>query len=157
MLLDPDSRQPKKWGSRWIRIRIHPLDKRRILTIWKAWCFLWRAEGLSMSLEILHVGQSGTLVFIIQTNNVRIPKCWKRADQENVMYYLRKRHVFDFLYTFWWARVCLPLLCLCRPFCIFERCLDSSCRSKQARYQLSHPSPIFFYLSINQHVILGRR
>ncbi len=39
-----------------------------------------------------------------------------------------------------------PLLCLCRPFCIFERCLDSnpeSCRSKQARYQLSHPTPTF--------------
>jgi hypothetical protein len=38
----------------------------------------------------------------------------------------------------------LSLLCLCRPFCIFERCLDSnpeSCRSKQARYLLSHPSP----------------
>ncbi len=33
---------------------------------------------------------------------------------------------------------------LCRSFSIFERCLDSnpeSCRSKQARYQLSHPSP----------------
>jgi hypothetical protein len=32
------------------------------------------------------------------------------------------------------ARVCWPLLCLCRPFCIFERCLDSnpeSCCSKQ--------------------------
>jgi hypothetical protein len=24
------------------------------------------------------------------------------------------------------ARVCWPLLCLCRPFCIFERCLDSN-------------------------------
>ncbi len=38
-----------------------------------------------------------------------------------------------------------PLLCLCRPFCMFERCRDSnpeSCRSKQARYQLSHPSPL---------------
>jgi hypothetical protein len=36
-----------------------------------------------------------------------------------------------------------PLLCLCRPFCNFWRCLDSnpkSCRSKQ-RYQLSNPSP----------------
>ncbi len=42
------------------------------------------------------------------------------------------------------ARVCWPLRCLCRPFCIFERCLDSNaerCRSRQARYQLSHPSP----------------
>ncbi len=32
----------------------------------------------------------------------------------------------------WRARVCWPLLCLCRRFCIFERCLDSnleSCRS----------------------------
>jgi hypothetical protein len=30
-------------------------------------------------------------------------------------------------------------------FCIFERCLDSnpeSCLSRQARYQLSHPSPL---------------
>ncbi len=30
----------------------------------------------------------------------------------------------------------------CRPFCIFERCLDSnpeSCHRKQARYQISHP------------------
>ncbi len=40
------------------------------------------------------------------------------------------------------ARVCWPFFCKCRPFGIFERCLDStpkSCRSKQARYQLSHP------------------
>jgi hypothetical protein len=42
------------------------------------------------------------------------------------------------------ARVCFPLLYNCRPFCSFERCLDSnpeSFRSKQACYQLSHPSP----------------
>ncbi len=35
-------------------------------------------------------------------------------------------------------------LCLCRPFCIFQRCLYSnpkSCRSKQVRCQLSHSSP----------------
>jgi hypothetical protein len=41
------------------------------------------------------------------------------------------------------ARVCWPLLCFGRPFCIFDRCLDSkpeSCRNKQARYQLSHLS-----------------
>ncbi len=34
--------------------------------------------------------------------------------------------------------------CLCSPFCIFERRLDSNpewCRSKQARYQLIHQSP----------------
>jgi hypothetical protein len=46
-------------------------------------------------------------------------------------------------YIFWRAKVCWPLLCLCRPFCIFERCLDSnpeSCRSKQARYELSNPA-----------------
>jgi hypothetical protein len=46
------------------------------------------------------------------------------------------------------ASVCWPLLCLCRPFCIFERWLNSnpeSSRNKQAlRYQLSHPS---FYLA----------
>jgi hypothetical protein len=36
------------------------------------------------------------------------------------------------------------IFCLCRPFCIFDRCLESnpeSCCSKQARYQLSHQSP----------------
>ncbi len=44
---------------------------------------------------------------------------------------------------FWRARVCWLLLCFCRPFCILARCLDSkpeSCRSKKARYKLSHPS-----------------
>ncbi len=52
--------------------------------------------------------------------------------------------MYSFCIFFWRARVCWPLHCLCRPFCIFERCLDTnleSCRSKQARYQLSHPSP----------------
>jgi hypothetical protein len=47
-----------------------------------------------------------------------------------------------FVYFFWRARVCRPLLCLCPPFYIFDICLDSnpeSCRSKQARYKLSHP------------------
>ncbi len=41
------------------------------------------------------------------------------------------------------ARAWWPLLCLCRPFCIFVRWLDSnteSCCSIQARYQLSHLS-----------------
>ncbi len=50
---------------------------------------------------------------------------------------------FFFLYLFGGLE-CRPLLCLCRPFCIFERYLDSNperCRSNQARYQLSHPSP----------------
>ncbi len=49
-----------------------------------------------------------------------------------------------FLYIFWQASVCWPLLCLCRQFCIFERCLDShpeSCRSQQASNQLSLQSP----------------
>ncbi len=51
---------------------------------------------------------------------------------------------FTFLYIFWWARVCWPLLYLCRPFVIFEGCLDSnpeSRRRKQASYQHSHPFP----------------
>ncbi len=48
-----------------------------------------------------------------------------------------------FLYIFWRTRVCWPLLCLCRPFCIFERYLDSnpeSCRSEQARYATNLPT-----------------
>jgi hypothetical protein len=58
---------------------------------------------------------------------------------------------FMFFIFFWRARVCRPLLRLCRPFMFFEGCLDSNpecCCSKLARYRLSHPSlcwqPIFF-------------
>ncbi len=61
---------------------------------------------------------------------------------------LKNWHLFCIF--FWRARVCWPLLCLCRPFWIFERCPDSnpeSCRSKQARYQPSHLSPPKKYLS----------
>ncbi len=50
---------------------------------------------------------------------------------------------FFFFFFFWRARVCRPLLRFCRPFMIFEGCLDSNpeyCRSKLARYRLSHPS-----------------
>ncbi len=50
-------------------------------------------------------------------------------------------HIF-FMY-FWRARVCWPLLCLCRPFIILEGYLNwnlESWRSKQRQYQLSHPS-----------------
>jgi hypothetical protein len=56
---------------------------------------------------------------------------------------------YSFLGIFWRARVCRPFLCFCRPICIFESCLDSnpeSCRSKQASYQLSHPSPFIYPL-----------
>jgi hypothetical protein len=48
-----------------------------------------------------------------------------------------RRQIIFFVYLYSWARVCWPLLCLCRPFCIFKTCLDSnpeSCRSKQARF-----------------------
>ncbi len=46
-----------------------------------------------------------------------------------------------FRMIFWRAGVCWPLLCFFR---VFERCpvsISESCRSKQARYQLRHPSP----------------
>ncbi len=50
-----------------------------------------------------------------------------------------------FLYIYFFiGLVCWPSLCLSRPFMIFEGCLSSNsecCRSKRARYQLSHPSP----------------
>jgi hypothetical protein len=50
-----------------------------------------------------------------------------------------------FLYLFWRATVCWPLLCLFRPFMVFEGCLISNsecCRSKRTRYKLSHPSQL---------------
>jgi hypothetical protein len=50
---------------------------------------------------------------------------------------------FYFLCIFFWlARVCWPLLRLCRSFMIFDGSLDSNpeyCRSKLARYRLSQP------------------
>ncbi len=64
---------------------------------------------------------------------------------ENLSRYIY-RLLSVFLYIFWRSRVCWPLLCLCRRVCIFERCLDSnteSCRSKQARYQFTHPPLLF--------------
>ncbi|MFN9910241.1 MAG: hypothetical protein ACK56F_29705, partial [bacterium] len=56
---------------------------------------------------------------------------------------------FFFCIFFWRARVCRPLLCLCRPFMNFEGCLDSNpeyCRSKLARYRLSYPSLLKQYM-----------
>ncbi len=50
---------------------------------------------------------------------------------------------------------CGPLLCLCRPFCIFERGLDSnpeSCHSKQAGYGTiiqEPPISLSFIFSLN--------
>ncbi len=35
--------------------------------------------------------------------------------------------------NFWWARVCWLLLYLCRPFCVFERCLDTQRASIESR------------------------
>ncbi len=54
-----------------------------------------------------------------------------------------KKILNNFVYYFGGLE-CWPLLRLCRPFMIFEGCLDSNpecCRSKLARYRLSHPSP----------------
>jgi hypothetical protein len=36
-----------------------------------------------------------------------------------------------FLYIFWRTEVCRPLLCLCRPFMIFESCLNSILNQSQ--------------------------
>jgi hypothetical protein len=59
-------------------------------------------------------------------------------------YKYRSTNILIFFFIFFWrARVCRPLLCLCRPFMIFEGCPDSNpeyCRSKLAGYRLSHPS-----------------
>ncbi len=38
----------------------------------------------------------------------------------------RTLQLFFFCIFFWRARVCRPLLRLCRPFMIFEGCLDSN-------------------------------
>ncbi len=57
------------------------------------------------------------------------------------------RPLMEFFIFLWPVRVRWPFYCLCRPFCFFERCLDSNLESwsrKQVRYRLSHPSPLLF-------------
>ncbi len=48
-----------------------------------------------------------------------------------------------FVEFFWRTRVCWPLLCLCRPFCIFKRCLDSSVADPGCLSRI--PDPTFFH------------
>ncbi len=52
--------------------------------------------------------------------------------------------LFFFIYLAGQSVLATPLLMV--PIIIFERCLDwnpDSCRSKQARFQLGHPSPFY--------------
>ncbi len=66
-----------------------------------------------------------------------------------------------FICTFFWgARVCWPLLCLCRVahfvfVCEMSGFEPESCCSKQARYQLSHPSLMLSHPSLicNMHMV----
>ncbi len=94
--------------------------------------------------------------------------CWKfvsftyvkcRASNTDCQTSLSFLLVYLLFYIFWRASMCWSLLCLCRPFMIFEGCLNSNsecCRSKRARYQLNHPStnntsathPWFNFISI---------
>ncbi len=46
-----------------------------------------------------------------------------------------------FLYIFWWARVCWPLLAYVAHFVFLGDVWIPTQRSKPLRYQLSHPSP----------------
>jgi hypothetical protein len=52
---------------------------------------------------------------------------------------------------FWLARVCWPILCLCRPFCIFERCLDwtQSCVASRCATNLA-------IISEKRHCVFSR-
>jgi hypothetical protein len=65
--------------------------------------------------------------------------------------YLHFHRSYIFYIYFWRARVCRPLLRLCRPFMIFEGCLDSNpeyCISKLAQNRLSHPSLLHSHPSL---------
>ncbi len=54
-----------------------------------------------------------------------------------------------FLYIFWRAKGCWPILCLCRPCCIFERCLDSNPESHCRR--ATHPLLVFQFTVFSQN------
>jgi hypothetical protein len=93
--------------------------------------------GSRVQTKITHVRVVCTTVNLLTFNH-----CFYQSHWFNTFFYI----------FFWRARVCWPCHCLCRTFCIFERCLDSnpeSCHSKQACYhQLSHLRP---YLATHLH------
>jgi hypothetical protein len=77
-------------------------------------------------------------------DTISVPHFFLMVNNSTCLYYY-------FLKIFWAGLSVLatPLLnAYVTHFCIFERCLDSNpecCRSKQASYQLSHPSPYQYY------------
>jgi hypothetical protein len=71
---------------------------------------------------------------------VRRPGVDSSRQNNRIVEQFMPRYIFC---IFFGGLECWPLLCFCRPFCIFGKCLNSnpeSCRSKQVPYQLSHPS-----------------
>ncbi len=65
------------------------------------------------------------------------------------------RYVKFFCLFFWRAWVCWPLLCLCRPFCNFERCLDSNqatVPSRRVTNLATHLPPTLPPISLLSHL-----
>ncbi len=94
-------------------------------------------------------------LLLVQVDGCGYAGLWRRyrqfrqlpADHSIHRWSVRQVCTVPFFYFFLRARVCRPLVRLCRPFMIFEGWLDSNpefCRSKLARYRLSHPSPSVF-------------
>jgi hypothetical protein len=83
------------------------------------------------------------LLILNSTNRIVINLIFNGFTQGSFSFFL-------FLYIFCRASVCWPFLCLCRPVCIFEICLDTnpeSCRSKQrCATNLATPSPLYYKL-----------
>ncbi len=123
-------------------------SKQRIIWLLEDILFLWRWFYHWIPSRIL---KGATHIFTSHVHVLPLSKFYHLAQFKNL----------SFLYIFLGARVCWPLLCICRPFMIYEGCLNSNsecCRSKRARNQTSHPSmkkkSIFWknLLTTNQHL-----
>jgi hypothetical protein len=63
----------------------------------------------------------------------------KNSSRNKVSFYRENHRIDDFLYIFWRAKVCWPLLCLCRAYFVFLR--ENWIRTQRAGVASSHPSP----------------
>jgi hypothetical protein len=72
-------------------------------------------------------------------------KCKLIFKEQIFMRETKKRMVFDFCIFFGRARVCWPHLCLCCPFCTFERCLDVI---KSQIYFVRHSISVKLYYAV---------
>ncbi len=102
------------------KIKSHkPVGIKVILTIFAWWQkdpnpYLWLMDPDQGGPKIYESGSATLLCRVLSDSSVRVHLDTKKMFSSFFLY----------IFSIWRAGVCWPPLCLCRPFCIFERCLD---------------------------------